>query len=93
MKDDFLKCKNCSHSPLTEPGCIMLKINPSGIVNEWICNNCFLLAETIDSKPYYIHTKNCNGGCCQSCNGDVGFALAEQVVKFILYPHDGSNQL
>ena len=86
-----MKCINCEANPETKSVCVLHRINPKGVTGEWICDNCFTLMETFEGKPHYVHSATCPNYCDYACNGERGFELAEQIMKYIRFPHDGSK--
>lgn len=72
-----MNCTNCNSSPVHGPATILHRINPKGVVGEWLCDMCLKSAEISKGKIFYIHTPICDGYCIYTCNIDRGFDLAE----------------
>lgn len=89
-----MKCKNCDKN--IESGCVVVlhRISQKGGIREWICDECFTTnMELFETKPHYIHSESCPGYCDYACNGKAGFAIAEQIHKYLRFPHDGKTLL
>lgn len=89
----LMKCKNCGANPAEQSDCVLHRINPLGVIGEWICQDCLGEMETLDGVPHYVHSKDCPGYCDYACNGESGFEMAEQIKNYIRFPHDGSKPL
>jgi len=50
------ECKNCKANPVHDPTVILRRINPKGVIGEWICDMCPKSMETFEDKPHYVHS-------------------------------------
>lgn len=79
----MIQCKNCKACPSKDSKVILNRINPKGIVGEWICVECLdNFLEIFKEIPHYMHSRSCGEACEYGCNGNFGFDLAEQIAKY-----------
>lgn len=76
------ECKNCKANPAHDSSVHLERINPKGVIGEWICKDCSNGMELFEEKPHYVHAPDCPSYCDYACNGQFGFDLAEQIKNY-----------
>lgn len=79
-----MKCKNCEANLVIDTKVILHRINPMGVIGEWICQECLEDVEQFNGKLHFVHSKTCEGFCDYSCNR-AGFDLAKQIENNFKY--------